>query len=120
MNGPVAFGRQMQAVEKLLADAPSWDGLEQAFAPAKVADNFDPGDDMKRMLAAFLGTVEGRNILEWLFDLTSRAPYPHVGSGRDSAWIAAAKHEARCAVGQAIARAIVDGNELLNRKEPNR
>lgn len=117
-TGPVEFARQVQSIEQFLNDAPSWGSLEKSIRPADVPKDFDPGDFMKQQIAAFYGTQDGRAIIDWLFDLTLRAPYPHVGSSRDSAWIAAAKHEARVAVGQTIARAIVDGKELFNRKEP--
>jgi hypothetical protein len=117
-NGPVDFLRQVQRVEDFIRNPSSWGELEKAFAPAKVPDNFDPGDFMKQQLAALYGTQDGRAIIEWLFDLTLRAPYPHVGNSRDSAWLAAGKHESRVAVGQAIAKAIVDGRELFNQKEP--
>lgn len=116
-NGPVAFAREVQAMEDFLKAAPSWGSLEKAFAPAQTANHFEPDNFMKQQLAAFYKTADGRQILDWLFDLTLRAPFPHVGSGRDSAWIAAAKHEARVAVGQAVARAIVDGRELFNQKK---
>lgn len=117
MSGPVEFARQVQALDQLLNAAPNWDGLEKAFAPAKTPDHFEPDDFMKQQLAALYNTADGRQIIDWLFDLTLRAPFPHVGSSRDSAWIAGAKHEARVAVGQTVARAIVDGRELFNRKK---
>lgn len=117
-TGPVEFARQVQSVEAFLRSAPSWGDLEKAMAPAPLPDDFDPGDFMKQQLAALYATGDGRKIIDWLFDLTLRAPFPHVGSTRDSACIAAAKHEARVAVGQAIARAIVDGEKIFNRKEP--
>lgn len=116
-NGPVEFMRQVQALDDLLNATPNWKGLEKAFAPAAVPDQFEPEDFMKQMWAAFYNTADGRQMIDWLFDLTLRAPYPHVGSARDAAWLAAGKHEARVAVGQAVARAIVDGRELFNRKK---
>lgn len=118
-TGPVEFARQVQSVEQFLRDAPSWASLDKAVRPAAVPDHFDPGDFMKQQLAALYETADGRAIIDWLFDLTLRAPFPHVGSTRDSAWLAAAKHEARVAVGQAVARAIVDGRKLFNQKEPS-
>lgn len=119
MNGPFPFSRQSQAIDRLLQQTPDWNGLEQAFFPAKVADNFDPGDDMKKVLAAFYATAEGRKILDWIFDLTCRAPYPSIGSTNETAALAAKAHEARAAVGYVVGRAIVDGLELLKqRMEP--
>ena len=115
-DGPFAFSRQMMAVDELLKATPSWSGLQQAFFPAKVGDNFDPGDDMKVVLYHFSNTAEGRRILEWLFDLTARAPFPHVGNTTQSAALAAAKHEARTAVGYVIGRAIADGEVLWKQR----
>ncbi|RWN78070.1 MAG: hypothetical protein EOS02_09935 [Mesorhizobium sp.] len=112
MSGPFPFSRQMMAVDQLLGATPSWEGLNQAFFPSKVADNFDPGDDMKLVLFHFNNTAEGRRIIEWFCDLTVRAPFPHVGSMKESAALAAAKHEARTAVGYAMLRAIAEGEEL--------
>jgi hypothetical protein len=101
----------------MLAGVPSWDGLNQAFFPAKVADKFDPGEDMKQVLYHFYQTAEGRRIIDWLADLTVRAPFPHVGASKDAAVIAAAKHEARTAVGYALMRAIADGEELYKQSK---
>lgn len=116
MTGPFPFARQMMAVDSLLSAAPNWGGLEQAFFPASVPDSFDPGDDMKLVLFHFSNTAEGRRILEWIFDLTARAPFPHVGSTKESAAIAAAKHEARTAVGYVVGRAIADGEKLWKQR----
>ncbi len=115
-SGPFPFARQFMVLESILRGTPSWDGLEQAFFPAQKPDNFDPGDDMKEVLFHFYATAEGRKILDWIFDLTARAPFPHVGSTNDSAALAAAKHEARTAVGYVIGRAIVDGEEIWKQR----
>lgn len=121
MTGPFPFRRELADLDTMLASlgGAGWDGLEGKFAPAKVPDHFDPGDDMKKVLAAFYFTAEGRKIVEWLADLTLRAPYPHVGQASDAVVIAAAKHEARAAVGEVLMKAIAEGYQLLNpRREP--
>ncbi|MCZ8545069.1 hypothetical protein OOJ09_12820 [Mesorhizobium qingshengii] len=71
---------------------------------------------MKIMLFHFYGTGEGRSIIEWMADLTVRAPFPHVGSMKESAALAAAKHEARTAVGYALLRAIAEGEQLWTQR----
>lgn len=118
MSGPYPFAREVQQLNDMLASVggPGWAGLEQMFKPARVADRFDPGDDMKMVLAAFYRTAQGRQIIDWLLDLTVRAPFPHVGGSRDSAWLAAGKHEARTAVGYVLLQAIADGNELFEKR----
>ncbi|TPN57165.1 hypothetical protein [Mesorhizobium sp. B1-1-7] len=117
MSGPFPFARQMMAVDEMVSGAPAWDGLEQAFFSAKVADNFDPGADMKQVLYHFYQTAEGRRIIDWIADLTVRAPYPHIGSTNETAALAAKAHEARAAVGYAIGRAIADGEELYKQSK---
>lgn len=118
MSGPVAFQRQLKAVEDLISGRPNWQGLEEAFAPAQVSDRFRPEDDLAKMMAAFSRTAEGQRMFEWIFELTKWAPYPKTGNSFESAALAAAKHEARVAVGDVIFAAIGAGDELLNPKEP--
>ena len=121
MTGPFPFSRQTMPLDRMIeqAGAPGWKFFEDMFKPAGVSDRFDPGADMKKFLAAFEQTAQGRQFLEWIADLTVRAPFPHVGSSRDAAWIAGAKHEARFGVGSVIFKAVADGRELLSKpKEP--
>lgn len=118
-SGPVNFARNMQAVEKLLAAPPTFAGLEQMFSPATVPDRFDPGDRIKKMLAGLYATKDGRDVVHWLLDLTTFAPYPHVGPSFETAALAAKAHEARAAVGLCIMTAIAQGQDLFNKKEPN-
>lgn len=116
MSGPFPFARRMMAVDDLLQAPTDWKGLSQAFFPAAVADNFDPGDDMKVVLFHFNNTAEGKRIIEWFVDLTVRAPFPHVGSMKESAALAAAKHEARTAVGYAMLQAIAEGEKIWSQR----
>lgn len=115
-TGPYPFSRRMMAVDDLLQAPTDWNGLAQAFYPAKVPDHFDPGDDMKVVLFHFNNTAEGKRIIEWFVDLTVRAPFPHVGSMKESAALAAAKHEARTAVGYAMLRAIAEGEQIWSQR----
>lgn len=117
MSEPFPFARSVQSLDELLDQASfggGWQGLEKMLAPAKVPDSFDPGQDMKKVLCAFYHTTEGRRIIDWLMDLTVRAPYPHVGTNFNQAAIAAAKHESRAAVGLVILQAIAEGDALLH------
>lgn len=116
---PLAMGA-LEEIERELerrAGAQGWEFLEQQFAPAMVAQNFDPGDEFKRNIAAFARTAFGRSIVDWLLDLTCRAPYPVTSQIMHDLVYAAAKHQARAAVGETIVKAIADGNALLDRTE---
>lgn len=118
MSGPVGFPSEMMNLDKMLESmgGPGWDGLEQAFKPASAPQPFEPEERLKRTIAVFYDhSEEGRQMIEWLFDLTFRAPYPHVGASFEQAALAAKAHEARAAVGRVVVQAILDGRTLLEK-----
>lgn len=116
MSGPAAFGRQVAAVESFLQTAPTWEGLEKALFGSAVPDAFRPDDRVKQFLAAAFRTAEGRAFLEWLADLTVRSAPEPGGASLEAAAMAHAKHETRWAVGQAVFRALAEGDDLLNHR----
>jgi hypothetical protein len=121
MNGPMPFRREVAPLDDMLASVggEGWEGLDKLFHPAEVPDRFDPGAEVKKFLAAAMRTPAGREAIQWLADITLRAPYPHVGTSLEAAAIAAAKHEARAAVGEVLLRAIAQGDQLLNQRSQN-
>lgn len=117
MSGPFAFPSDMMSLDHMLAQmGVGWDGLEQPFRPAPTRQPFEPEDDLKKMIALFYDTTpEGRRMVEWIFDLTFRAPYPSIGGSLEQAALAAKAHEARAAVGRVLVQAIVDGRALMEK-----
>lgn len=113
---PPAMG-SLEEIEQAIG-ANGWDFFRDQFGPAVVAQSFDPGNDLKKNLAAFARTGLGREIIDWLLDLTCRAPYPVTSQSLHDLAFAAAKHQARAAVGETIIKAIADGNALLDRPAP--
>jgi hypothetical protein len=99
----------------LTAGGEGWDALQKLFEPAVMSDRWRPDDQILKFVAAMSQTEQGRAFLDWIFDLTNRAPYPSIGGGIEQAALAAAKHEARAAVGEVILTAIVEGRRLLAR-----
>lgn len=120
MSGPHPFRREMADLDTMMASigGEGWDGLEQRFAPAPVPDRFDPGEEIKKFWAAAWGTAQGRAAIQWLADITLRAPYPHGGATLEAAALASAKHEARAAVGEVLLLAMIEGEQLLNPRSP--
>jgi hypothetical protein len=121
MSGPqnvnpraAAFG-SLEDIERQI-DAKGWDFFERQFTPANISKQFEPDDDLKIHLAALAQTELGRRLFDWLLDLTCRAPYPFTVEDRDTLAFAAAKHQARAAIGETIVKAIADGRKLLNAK----
>ena len=90
--------------------------LQEAFAPAHTHHNFNPLDEVKMSLALLARNAGSRPVIEWLLDLTMRAPYPVTSQNRDDLAFAAAKHQARAAVGETILVAIREGEKLLDQK----
>jgi len=101
----------MAELEQLVAGN-GWAFFEKQFAPAAVADDFRPVDTVMQSLARLYDFAETRAALDWILDLTCRAPYPRGESTTEQLGIAAAKHQARAAVGEAIVKAIVEGRKL--------
>lgn len=92
-----------------------WRELEEMFKPALVTRDFEPDEKLKRFAAACWSSGEGRAFIDWLFDLTCRAPYPVTSQDMNDLAFAAAKHQARAAVGETLAACICDGLKILNR-----
>ncbi|MBX3580074.1 MAG: hypothetical protein KF723_22960 [Rhizobiaceae bacterium] len=101
----------MAELEKLVAGN-GWDFFAQQFAPANVADDFRPVDPILQALARMYEFPETRAVIDWILDLSVRAPYPRGESTTEELGIAAAKHQARAAVGEAIVKAIVEGRKI--------
>ncbi|WP_127523661.1 hypothetical protein [Mesorhizobium sp. Z1-4] len=121
MSGPAAFGRQTAAIENFVRQTPDWDGLERAlFGSEGAPDPHRPDDRVKKFLAAIWRTPEGREFIEWLADLTVRSAPEPGGLTFEGQHIAHAKHETRWALGQAVFRALAEGDELINQTEPRR
>lgn len=117
MSGPFAFPSDMMSLDQMLSQmGEGWDGLERSFQPAPTRQPFEPEDDLKKTIALFYDTTpEGRRMMEWIFDLTFRAPYPPVGGSFEQAALAAKAHEARAAVGRVLVQTIVDGRALMEK-----
>lgn len=90
-------------------------GQETAFHPAQVhAGGFEPSDKVKIAAAILWRAGEGREFVEWILDLTMRAPYPVTSQNPHDLQFAAAKHQARAAVGETVLLAIREGERLLD------
>lgn len=126
MSGPQNISPRRTAVGSVaeletLIGGGGWADFQKAFAPAAVSASMDPGDELKKAVAGMYQTDQGRKIIDWLLDQTCRAPYPITGQSMEDLAYAAAKHQARAAVGEMIVKAIVDGRALIDQpQEPNR
>jgi len=89
-----------------------------AFHPAAThPGNFEPSDKMMMAAAILWRAGEGREFVEWILDLTMRAPYPVTSQDPHDLQFAAAKHQARAAVGETVLLAIRKGEEMLDQQK---
>lgn len=77
--------------------------------------NHTPTDAVAKVLYAMFSGQ--RETIDWLIDLTLRAPYPHVGEDFQSAALAAAKHQARAGIGEVIVAAIARGKQIIDQEQ---
>lgn len=122
MSGPAnipATRRDFQSLDGLVDSigGAGWDALQGALAPAAVPDNYRPDDDVMKSLAIMAERGETRAVVEWLLDLTLRAPYPVTADTLEQTALAAAKHQARANVGEVVLKAIAEGRAKLERKD---
>ena len=117
MSGPVIPRNIAQEVNKSLADGNGWEFFKQQFLPAVVADTFRPDDQLLVDIAHFSTTSFGAKFLEWLHDLTDRAPYPIDGATIEAAALAAARHQGRAGVGHVLTKAVTEGRRLQNQNK---
>jgi hypothetical protein len=116
---PLAMG-SLEELEERFAGR-GWSFFEQQFHPAATPADLDPGDQFKRQLAGVAETAWGRQLIDWLLDLTCRAPYPVTSQSIEDLAMAAAKHQARAAIGEVLVKAIADGRRIMDQpKEPSR
>jgi hypothetical protein len=120
VSGPYPFARQMQSIDQLLAAQPDWGMLDKLMPQTASADGFRPDDTVQRFLGAMAGEPAGRAVLEWIADMTVRAGPGDGGASFEARALAHAAHQARFDVGRAIFRAVADGVELINHREPAR
>lgn len=113
MNQPMMpQRREAWPIEDLLKgtdDLLDLDAMTEQIGKLSGSD-YKPSDAVAKVFyAIFMGQ---REAMEWLLDLTLRAPYPHVSGSIEQAAIAAAKHQARAGIGEVIVAAIAEGKRL--------
>jgi hypothetical protein len=88
--------------------------VEAAIEDRAVADTFRPEDDLLKQIAQYANTYWGAKVFSWLHDLTDRAPYPMATGDIQELAMAASRHQGRAGVGHVLAKAVHEGNRLLN------
>lgn len=123
MSGPVFAKRDAQPLDQLLAQLPGGEGhkgLDQLIAmigtPA-APSTFQPSDTVAKFLALMLRQGDGRQVIEWLMDISLRLPYRPTGATIEETALRAARREGINALAEQILAAVQHGQLLLNQHE---
>lgn len=119
MTGPAAHIARnvLDEVQSAIDDDSGWAWFKNQFMPTAVADTFRPDDDLLMKIAYLADSADGRRIFAWLHDLTDRAPYPMVCDSIEATALAAARHQGRAGVGHVLAKAVAEGQRLIQTRK---
>ncbi len=112
MSGPVFASRDALPFDHLLNNSGGWDDLENLL-PQLADVPLKPSDTVAKNLANLARTQGGREILEWLMDVTLRAPYHVTGKSMEETALNAATRQGINGVAEAILSAVKHGEDLL-------
>lgn len=117
MSGPAFAPRQAQPLDAMLARAggEGWSGLEDLFRPHVASQPMQPSDAVARNLASLAATKGGREIIEWLMDITLRVPLRVTGTSLEETALRAAQRQGINGVAEAVLAAIAHGQKLTER-----
>jgi len=92
-----------------------WEEFEKKLLlPKEHVDRFEPSDRVARILYELSRSAGGREIVEWLMDITVRQSVRVTGSTIEQTALRAATLQGIHGVGEVILQAMAKGEKLLN------
>ncbi|MGO8401330.1 hypothetical protein ACC783_23660 [Rhizobium ruizarguesonis] len=115
MSGPFIAPRTGQPLDLLEQSAAGggWESLEQLIAPV-IGGDLQPSDRVAKFLYALHQHGDGRELVEWLMDITMRLPWRVTGKTMEETAILAINRQAIAGVGEVILKVIAKGKELAD------
>ncbi|WP_057465807.1 hypothetical protein [Pseudovibrio sp. POLY-S9] len=89
-----------------------WEGLETLLAPVLGAKDFRPDQIVARHMARIFEDPRGKEILEWILDVSIRLPYKVQGRTLEETALNAARREGINSLAEVILTAIAEGKKL--------
>lgn len=118
MSGPFVGARAAQPMDLLLQQgmaSDGWQGLEALLNPETPAAEFAPPERVAMFLYGLYSTPDGRDVFEWLMDITLRQPLRATGRTFEETALMTATRQGINGVGEAILKAIARGEELAGK-----
>ncbi|MBB3385991.1 MULTISPECIES: hypothetical protein [unclassified Rhizobium] len=104
------FAQPLDLLEKGLA-GDGWPGLEGLVPPTQLAE-LAPKDPVAMFLYGMTLQAGGREVIEWLMDITVRQPLRCTASTIENTALMTATRQGINGVGEAVLKAIAKGREL--------
>lgn len=114
MSGPVFGERSALPFDDLLRNSKGWDDLNELL-PQLAEAPLRPSDTVAKNMANLARTKGGRDMLEWIMDITLRAPYHVTGKTIEETALNSATRQGINGVAEAILNAIKHGEDLLEK-----
>lgn len=114
---PQSGFRQAQPLDTMLlkAGGAGWDGLEQLFRPQLGQQPLQPADGVALFLFRMSQEPRGRDVIEWLMDITVRQPLRVTGASLEETALRAAQRQGINGVAEAVLAAIDHGRKLAEK-----
>lgn len=114
MSGPYVPSRSAQPLD-LLEKQSGWEGLEELLVPKDHREAFQPDDPVAKFLYGMTMYPDGREVIEWLMDITLRQPLRVTGTSIEQTALQAAVRQGINGVGEAVMAAIAKGRQLSSK-----
>ena len=110
--------RQAQPMSRMIDEVGSCTDLAKLLAPLdKKPDACTPQDQVARYMAGIARSKEGREMFEWMMDISKRRPFRVVGQTIEETALLAANRQGIEGFADAILAAIAHGQTILKREE---
>ena len=98
-----------------------WDEFEKKLLlPKEHVDRFEPNERVAKILYAISRSADGRELVEWLMDVTLRQSVRITGDTIEQTALRAAQLQGIHGVGEVILQAMAKGEKLLNQNGAGR
>lgn len=118
-DGPQFGPRQAQPLDMMVKQAGGggFSGLEKLMNPVIEPGELQPADEVARTLAKLLLYPGGREVIEWMCDISVRQPFKSHGVSLEEVALRAKQKEGIDGLMTAILAAIAHGQKLLDQQE---
>ena len=104
----------------LLAEAATsggWEELERIMEARPGAAPLQPGDDVAEFMYALYGTAPGRQMFEWMMDISLRQPLRVTGKSIEETALLAAGRQGVNGFAEAMLAAVKLGEDLIRQRK---